>query len=114
MFETALNPQVVSDAPMTFGAQNRLQSLSIKEAIGDDQLSDSTKFYLPAKASIQFKTKGAIAQLINANEEVVTESDDEYDSNLTATLEAGNYELLFSTEASTLQPFESQLLINYL
>jgi hypothetical protein len=114
MLKNTISELTVSQAPMTFDAQNRLQSLRIREVIGSDEVSDSTKLHLSAKAVVQFKTKGAIAQLINGAGSAIVDSDDGYESDLTVTLEAGNYELLFSTEASIPQPFESTLLIQYL
>jgi hypothetical protein len=114
MLKNTILKSTSSQAPITFDAQNRLQSLRIRELLGGDRVNDSTKFQLSAKAVVQFRTKGAIAQLTNATGLAIINSDDGYESELTATLEAGNYELLFSTDASTPQPFESSLWIQYL
>lgn len=84
----------------------------INESIGGDDYSDYIRFRITKPLTISIETEGAIAQLINSQGQVVVDSSDGYNSNLTAQLEAGIYYIGFSSESSALEMFNS--LINFI
>jgi hypothetical protein len=84
----------------------------INETIGGDDYSDYIRFRITKPLTISIDTDGAIAQLINSQGQVVVDSSDGYNSNLSAQLEAGIYYIGFSSESSTLEMFNS--IINFI
>jgi hypothetical protein len=83
--------------------------ITINETIGGDDYSDYIRFRITKSLTISIDTEGAIAQLINSQGQVVVDSSDGYNSNLTAQLEAGIYYIGFSSESSILEMFNSQI-----
>ena len=65
----------------------------IEEFIGGDDYADYVNFTLDKSSYLNFYHSGAIAQILDSNNQVIASSDESYSGNLQAYLVPGNYSI---------------------
>ena len=82
---------------------------SITALIGGENVNEYVTFTLEEMSYLNFYHNNVIAEILDNNMEVIVSSNDGYDGNLKTQLEASNYYIHFSTDASDSELFTAQI-----
>ena len=77
--------------------------------IGGENTNEYVTFTLDEMSYINFYHNNVIAEILDSNMSVIVSSNDGYDGNLKTQLEASNYYIHFSTDATTSELFTAQI-----